>query len=227
MTRRTLTRAERFGVWKAWSGMCFWCREPALFKSCEIDHVIPLNAVQDANKKQKIRDLYSLNATFDFDNFENFVPAHSHCNRTKSFSLFDPSPAFLLHLNQVRSKAGLSMAIATTVEKDVGKQKLLTMIDAAVRKGDVTQDDIEILFSGLPRIIQKSVAPSITTELFIAPGWKVIEERGHLVSVLADNGRFGMTSTSNDPSWTCSRCGHKGPWNGVICLTCGNREAPD
>jgi hypothetical protein len=60
----------------------------------------------------------------------------------------------------------------------------------------------------------------------IAPGWMVTELQGHLISVTSGS-RFGVTSTSNNPSWICSQCGNKGPWNGIICLSCGNREEAD
>ncbi len=226
MKRRKLNRSERFGVWKAWEGACFWCREPVVFRSCEIDHVIPLDAVSSKEEEDRVKAHYGLNEHFNFDNFENFVPAHSYCNRSKSFSLPDPTPAFQLNLMQVRSKAGLSEAIAEKIINDAKKDNLLTMVEAAVRQGDLTEDDIAELFKGLPSIIRKAVDIPVT-ELFLTPGWKVHEQNGHLVGVVAENGQYGMTSTSSDPSWVCSNCGQKGPWNGIICLSCGNREAPD
>jgi 5-methylcytosine-specific restriction endonuclease McrA len=105
ITARSITLAQRFGVWKAGKGRCFWCREPVLFRDCQVDHVIPLNAVSTNNAAVSVRSLYDLPDDFDFDHFGNCVSAHSGCNQRKSFTLLDPTPAFALHLAEARALA--------------------------------------------------------------------------------------------------------------------------
>lgn len=227
--KRSITDIERFAVWKTWKGRCFWCRQHVLFTDSHIDHVIPLDAVSDANSAAKIRTMYGLASNFDFDSFDNWVPAHSGCNLRKSFLLSDPSPAFTTHITEVLSKKLLATETANTLRRDQSKAPLLAKISAAAQAGDITEDDIRRIFAGLPTIVRKADTLGFLTQdtLWIAPGWQVTEVRGSLVGVASHGGRFGMTSTSNHPSWICSQCGLKGPWNGVICLNCGNREEPD
>jgi hypothetical protein len=55
--------------------------------------------------------------------------------------------------------------------------------------------------------------------------WSVVRELSPQVAIVTDGGRHAMTRTH--VSWTCSNCQSNGPWDGVICLTCGNREEPD
>jgi hypothetical protein len=228
--QRTITTTQRFGVWKAWNGRCFWCREPVPYKDCNIDHVIPLAAVVDG-QAYEVRANYGLAPDFDFDSFGNWVPAHLGCNSSKGTTLVDPSPAFALHLTQVQSRVASARMIAENVARDVKKASVLARIEVALNRGDIAKEDIEALFAGLPRIESKksgSLLTLVTTDsLHIAPGWDVIESDGHLRVVRTKSGRVGMTSLSRDPSWTCSYCGNKGPWNGIICLSCGNRDAPD
>lgn len=131
----------------------------------------------------------------------------------------------------VRSRAPLAEAIAEAVDADAHKAKLLAKVAAAVEAGELSKDDIIELLEGLPRLITKGADGGLlgfqTQEVLqIAPGWSVIEERGH-VRVVTDGTRAGMTSVSGDPSWICSNCGNRGPWNGIVCMSCGNREEPD
>jgi hypothetical protein len=200
------------------------------FRQCEIDHIIPLDAVRDQGQAATVRELYALPQDFDFDWFNNWVPACGACTGTKSFTTIDPSPSFALHLTSVRSRAPLAERTADAVDANASKARILAQVSAAVERGALSHADITELFQGLPWIVRKSDAGGVGAQpqeiLQIAPGWSVIEERGHL-RVVTDGKRAGMTSSSGDPSWVCSNCGHKGPWNGIVCMSCGNREEPD
>ncbi|RXH04916.1 HNH endonuclease [Bradyrhizobium vignae] len=227
-SRKSIAPHQRFGIWKAWNGQCFWCREPVAFQSCEIDHVIPLNAV-GGGKAAAVRTHFGLSNTFDFDNYENWVPAHAPCNRSKGAIVIDPAPATSIYLKQIGSKIALAKATADRVLRDNRKGELLARLQVAINSGDISEAEIQELWAGLPTPVTKggTLGFLIQEELWIAPGWKVVQANGNLVHVVSAAGRAGVTSTSNHPSWVCSRCGNKGPWNGVICLSCGNREEPD
>jgi|GEM_PF-1845478 len=226
--RRAIPAEQRFGIWKAWNGKCFWCKEPVEFQSCAIDHLIPLDAVS-GGKAAEVRNHFGLPSTFDFDSYENWVPSHTPCNRRKGATLLELVPATSIYLKQVQDKVPLVKATAERILRDNRKGELLARLQVAIRSGDISADEIRELWSDLPT--PKTGADTIgliaLEELLIAPGWKVVQTNGNLVYVESQSGRFGFTSKSNDPSWVCSRCGHKGPWNGIICLNCGNREEPD
>jgi hypothetical protein len=183
MTHRAITSAQRFGVWRAWKGSCFWCREPVLFRDIHIDHVIPLDAVNEVGAPDTIRRLYGLSADFDFDCFENWVPTHAGCNQRKSFTLPDPVAAFAIYLKQVSEHVSLAKATASKVESDGKKAPLLTKIASAIVAGDITRENIEQLFADLPTFVKKGLKRMAFRErLLIAPGWEV-HVVGHRVSV--------------------------------------------
>lgn len=55
--------------------------------------------------------------------------------------------------------------------------------------------------------------------------WRLAEALSDQVARVTDGERLGYTGT--DISFMCGNCGSYGPWNGVICLVCGQRSEPD
>lgn len=225
--RKPISDAQRFGVWKAWRGRCAWCRQPVLFKDCHIDHILPLAAFSTLSDKSSVLRTFGLPATFEIDDFENWVCACPSCNLRKSDTLLDAAPILLTLLNTARLNAMIARSTTEHILADRKKAALVIKVKNALKRGDLTEADIRELLSGLPVLVQKSAIETPTERLWIAPGWEIKEQRGNLVFVGLPSGRFGYTSTSTDQSWFCPHCGQKGPWNGVICLSCGNRSDPD
>jgi hypothetical protein len=198
-----------------------------LFQDIQIDHLIPIDAVNVAEDRQKICALYGLPADFDYAGLDNCLPSCGRCNREKSNKTFDASPALILMLSSARINARIARMIAEKFAKDERKAKILVRVEAAVTQGDVTKEDLETLIAGLPVLIRKSVDQPPAISLHIAPGWEVHEERGNLLIVKSASGCWGHTSESDDPSWICPSCGNKGPWQGVICMSCGRMSDPN
>jgi hypothetical protein len=224
--RRAISSAQRFGVWKAWKGRCFWCREPVYFRDCHIDHLLPLAS---ASKLNLLIERYSLPSDFNINGFENWIPSHPGCNQRKGDTLIDPSPAFALYLTQVRTLSGLAKAVANNIEQDHRKAPLLAKLEAAISAGDISQAEIQDLISGLPMIVKKGFEVP-DEHIFIAPGWEIIERKGGRdIALVRAPGGTGITSLAPDAdySWTCPTCGNRGPWDGVICRSCGSRHMPD
>jgi hypothetical protein len=184
VARKAIGPAERFGVWKAWGGRCFWCREPVLFRNTHIDHVLPLGAAEQVGGLAALKTRYSLPADFEVDDFPNWVPACPSCNQRKSGTLLDSSPQFVLHLMHVRSKAGLAASIAAKLSEDRGKAPLLAKIMEAVSVGDITREEIEELIRDLPVVIRKAFELP-EERLLIAPGWEIVERNGSQAVVRA------------------------------------------
>jgi hypothetical protein len=216
----------RFGLWKAWSGKCVWCSEPVVFKDIQIDHLIPLDAVSIEEDRVRIIAFYSLAPGFDFSELENCIPSCARCNRRKSNAIFIPSPALVLLLASVGLHAKLARETAAAITADEKKSRVLVKVANALEMGHVTEEDITELFVGLPELKKKSFDLEEESPLHVAPGWEVVGRSDKLLTVRSPDGRFGETSTSSDPSWLCPRCLQKGPWQGIICLTCGMRSDP-
>jgi 5-methylcytosine-specific restriction endonuclease McrA len=107
--RKRISTAARYGVWDAWDGRCAWCRKPIMFADCQIDHLVPLNAVQSLGA-EFLQVHFGLSDTFEFDDFPNWVPSCWTCNSEKAGRLFDGSPAYMLQLQSAGSRARLASA---------------------------------------------------------------------------------------------------------------------
>jgi len=171
---RTITVSQRFGVWKAADGRCYWCREPIVFKNCHIDHILPLRAVELLGGMEAVRRRYSLPADFKLDSFENWIAACPGCNQSKGQTLIDPSPEFQLAFMGARAHGPVARAISETIDLDSRKAPLLAKLERAVSAGDIQRKDLEDFLSGLPELVRKGVA--LTQVLHIAPGWELIIE---------------------------------------------------
>jgi hypothetical protein len=108
--------------------------------------------------------------------------------------------------------------------KDTAKEKILTKLSVAFEKGTVSKSEIESLLEGLE---PASLPSTETRTLLFSPEWEVVRRDDHLV-FLSDGQRFGYTSDHPDRGleFWCPTCGNEGPWNGVICMSCGHKSAP-
>ena len=195
--RKRIPPAARFGVWSAWDGCCFWCREPVVFGDCEIDHVIPLDALSSVDVED-LRRRYALPSDFNFDDFPNWVPTHRRCNQTKRALLLESSPQLLLHLSVVQTKAVVALATFKKIQSDRRTASLLTRLTASVEDGTLSKEEIEDFLSDLPQIILKG-AELPQVHLFIAPNWEVIRPSdGRSVRVISNpQARNAISFTSS------------------------------
>ncbi len=99
-------------------------------------------------------------------------------------------------------------------------------IMVAVEKGTVTREDIDALFEDVP--VPPPVVGKDDIELLVAPGWTLSRREGNL-AIIESGGRVGMTwgKPNPDSSWICPHCSNAGPWDGVICLSCGQKSDPN
>lgn len=60
-------------------------------------------------------------------------------------------------------------------------------------------------------------------ELRVPEKWTLVSKSGNMATVTAGK-RTGNTPIKNHGiDFKCSRCEYYGPWNGITCLSCGNR----
>ncbi|MBU3188745.1 PIN domain-containing protein [Clostridium bowmanii] len=66
------------------------------------------------------------------------------------------------------------------------------------------------------------------SKLCVPDYWNIKKIDGNIAFV-TDGKRAGYTSSQQNPdiSFMCPYCGNYGPWNGVMCLSCGQRSEPD
>jgi hypothetical protein len=217
----------RLALFKAWHERCVWCRIPLYFSEMEIDHVIPKSL--DGENVRRLITAHGLSCDFDLHSLENLAASCGPCNGGKGRKPPPEAPAITLVLDTARSHAP---GIADVAEKLYGKRKLdeaLAIVRAAAAAGDKNA-------LALPE-----AADTVSSEFGAATGqqierlhpalgllygeWTIVHSPSDRVATVTDGERAGYTGT--DKSFMCGTCGSHGPWNGVICLTCGQRSEPD
>jgi hypothetical protein len=218
----------RLALFKAWHERCVWCRIPLYFSEMEIDHVIPKSL--DSENVRRLIAAHGLSDDFDLHSLENLAASCGPCNGGKSRKPPPEAPGITLVLTTARSQAP---GIADVAQKLRGKRKLdeaLAIVRAAAAAGD------ENALEALPKS-----ADTVSTEFGAATGqqierlhpalgllygeWTLVDVLSDRVATVTDGERAGYTGTNI--SFMCGNCGSYGPWNGVICLTCGQRSEPD
>jgi len=224
MAKYKFSVAERFGVWNAYDGICFWCRAPLVFQEMTVDHIIPENIGNDRGKLESIKTMYQLGERFEINNYSNWVPSHGNCNSRKGEDLFSPSPAMIAVLNTAAKRADTAAGYAENAISDKQKGRILGRLASALESELVSREEVEVLFRGLDH--EPSVE-GVEHGLAISPHWTVVRNQNGVATV-TDGHRAGTTPVSANPhhSWVCPTCGNYGPWNGVICLSCGMMSDP-
>lgn len=238
MSKHTFTLGEKFGVWSAFNGACFWCGTPIEFVHVTIDHVLPETLPVDPVKWQETLWYFGLPNTFSVNSFENWVPAHGSCNSKKSARVFPVAPAMIAALDYVARRAPTARAACERVTREKDKAKVLTAIGDALEKGVLTRAEVEAMFVGLPDPLPLHLAEASGNEarqeekfvLHLSPEWSVVRvpHHGSSIAYVTDGKRVGYTTTAPRPhsSMLCPTCGQPGPWNGILCLSCNSRSDP-
>lgn len=224
MVKYDFSSAESFGVWHAFEGLCFWCGVPVSFQEVTVDHVVPESIEDDEGKLIAIKLLYGLPEEFGINTFLNWVPAHAKCNQRKGQDLFSPSPAMLAILERVAKRAIFAKSTAANAIANKNKGRILGRLRSALEAKTISREEVEELFAG---IVQNPMLPAAEVALQVSPYWTIVHKQNGLATV-TDGRRTGITPVAANPhySWKCPNCGQHGPWNGVICMSCGRMSDP-
>ena len=76
-----------------------------------VDHILPEALLKPENEKERIKVLkdFGLDEKFEINSYENWLPAHGHCNNKKHDHVFRPTPLIQIFLDQARNKAPKAM----------------------------------------------------------------------------------------------------------------------
>lgn len=161
------TTAERFAVFRAFEGICCWCREPIQWRSLTIDHIVPQTLEDDPDSLSKIKQHYGLQEGFLINDFENWVPAHQHCNGSKNDSIFQQSPAMIAVFAEVQDKAALARKIASRIVSDWQFSRIGTIINAAHEQNKFDLDTIRDLKQLVDSIYAQFEPPNTPLQLLL------------------------------------------------------------
>jgi hypothetical protein len=83
MKKHRFTDPQRFAVWKHYGCKCHWCGQPLKLWEMHIDHFIPEYVGNKPIELEKVRKMYGLSSSFVLNDYCNWLPSHSYCNRDK------------------------------------------------------------------------------------------------------------------------------------------------
>ena len=243
MSKYQFSQAERYIVYLADGGKCFWCGIPVFYSDVQVDHVFPEDLLDHPAELQRVKVEYGLGDNFNLNGFENWVTCHQGCNLRKRNTLLHNAPRTLMMASMLMARAPkLAMESRKFAERKYA-ERILGMLASGLTAGSISRADVLELVEDPPRISIVSATPAVTIHIskdieLIVPnsptasvaslGWKIHWVSGNIAYV--NDGRVGgmIPNVANPhPSWLCSRCGCYGPWDGIICRNCGNREEPD
>jgi hypothetical protein len=194
-----------------------------------IDHIIPEALLKDPTELANIKIQFGLDASFDLNDYCNWLPSHGYCNNQKNDKKFKPTPVFQMQLDKAKDNCGEVKRKVEFFKSDIKKDKLFAKILALIESDDLTKEEIMPLFDAIEPISDPDVI-TLREEisLFIPSSWKPVHTGGQ-VALVTDGTRFAITTTAANPdfSWVCPTCGWNGPWNGVICMSCGRMSDPN
>jgi hypothetical protein len=133
---------QRYAVFKSFKGICHWCGELVDFLSFEVDHVLPESLENKQAKLNELRDYYDLIPEFNINNYENWAPIHSSCNKLKGYKIYKAG-----FIRDILEKCAKNKAEAQKIEirfkKEPEKARLLTEFEIAIQKEAVSMWELQ------------------------------------------------------------------------------------
>ncbi|WP_412478495.1 hypothetical protein [Azonexus sp. IMCC34839] len=147
MKKQKFTMAQRYAVWLHHEKRCWLCHDPLRLVEATIDHVIPETLLQDPLALQNLLQDYNLPSSFNVCGFQNWLPAHNHCNQQKSKTPLTYTPGLRIILDRLLGLAERVERTAESIKKDEKKDKTLAKLLVALDEGKVSPIDVADLLS--------------------------------------------------------------------------------
>jgi hypothetical protein len=142
MPKYRFTIAERYSVWLHHERRCWLCEEPLRLAEVTIDHVIPESFLGKPVELAALLKDHDLPENFRINGFENWLPAHAHCNTAKSARVFRMVPAHQLLFDRLIRTSGAAQRTAEAVRRNVSKDKLLAKVASAIDRDAISLTDL-------------------------------------------------------------------------------------
>ena len=153
MSKHAFRINQRIAIWRAWDEACYICRKPLDYLQLEIDHVIPETVLDDPVELQKVRDAWKIDESFpgfQINDFCNWAPAHrTPCNGSKTDYY---APWTMVCLEMVRERLPRVYRELEKLTKKKQQNTALADVDAALERGDVTEEEVQELLDSRPAL---------------------------------------------------------------------------
>jgi hypothetical protein len=227
---------ERLVLYLLGGEKCAWCGIPIRYADMEVEHIIPKSLAGE--ELGEVLKLHGLSQDFDLDSIRNLVPSCRKCNGDKAARVPPEKPIITMMLE---SAAGREPVIVEESKTEITRRDLsvaVAKVEIAAKrhaKDGKVQEMLAKLYESLKTAEKSDGAADDLVTVDIHPAmsllwgpkdrWKLVHSSSPAVAVVSDGTRTGVTGTHI--TYMCSRCGSYGPWDGIRCITCGNKEAPD
>jgi hypothetical protein len=145
MTKHRFSYVERYALWRAYDGRCFYCEKPLDFQDMTVDHIIPEWLIEHSEKLQQLRQEYEIDAEFpgfQINDYGNWVPAHPRkCNARKGSEIF-PKRTTLLLLQEVQRRLGKVRQEVEMLSRKRSKARLFGSLSAAIENKHLTVHEV-------------------------------------------------------------------------------------
>jgi hypothetical protein len=247
MARYDFSDAERWGIFMTHNRKCYMCGDILTMRSMQIDHVLPESLLKDPTKLDEAIAWYGKPSSFKINSFENWLPSCYPCNNKKRRRMYRRVPAVLGYLQDAENGANRAAEIAAEVLKDRELGAAIHSLRRGRSSGAIPKKTTAILaehfvslhpelFIRMDSLLRQGIElsnPDPPTELrlstndlvqFKPEGELILVSTGERTGVMP---RAFLEGKTPHISWQCPTCGSYGPWNGVMCLTCGRMSDPD
>lgn len=165
MTKRRFSYVERYALWRAYDGRCFYCEKPLDFQEMTIDHIVPEWLIEDPQRLRKLRQEYGIDVDFpgfQVNDFANWVPAHSRrCNTLKGAEIL-PKKMTLLLLQDVQRRLGRVRQELEALSRKRSKAHLFGSLSAAIENKHLTVHEVRGFVAEIERA-QHAQEPLVLT----------------------------------------------------------------
>ena len=219
MGKYAFTPQERWAIWEAHRGCCFWCGEQLPFRAVTIDHIIPESTSDEDLASARVE--YGLPRAFALNDFPNWVPSHTTCNSSKKNQRFRASPAMIKAFADAERRSKRARTLAQRAVKNATKAKLLAQLEHARDEGIITIRDVSALFSLAVHAPGSGSVDTPVTSYKVSDVYMVFREGFDDFRVEAVARKEGNATTPiPEMSVECQECGTPNQRPGEPCTKC-------
>ncbi|UCG58939.1 MAG: HNH endonuclease [Phycisphaerales bacterium] len=145
MTKHRFSYCERYALWQAYDGRCFYCEKPLDFQDMTVDHILPERLSEDPLELRRLRQEYGIDDNFpgfQINDFTNRVPAHfRQCNLAKGSHIL-PKKMMLPLLEAVPRRLPKVREELDELSRRRGTGRLLDSRSAAIENKHLTVQEV-------------------------------------------------------------------------------------
>ena len=154
MGKYRFSYSERYALWEAYDGRCFYCEKPLDFCEMTVDHILPEWLNEHPAELMRLRQEYEIDASipgFQINDFANWVPAHFRkCNLRKGSEILPKRMALLL-LHEVHRHLPVVHQKLNQVVRSRARSRAFGSLSIAVENKHLTISELREFVSRIER----------------------------------------------------------------------------